>query len=258
MNDQEYEALPGIRRSDLWHMKQSPMHFAYHMANKEVTSPALIFGQAAHKNILEKETFLDEFAIRPKIDMRTKAGKEAAQFFEETFAGKTIIPEEDYDVIEKMTIALYENRDVAKILNDPGRVTEKAFALVDPETGETVKCKADIITTIGGKPFIIDYKTTQSCEDGAFERSARKYGYAFQAGFYTEVIEGCTLERHGFGFIAQEKTPPYASRIYLCDPGFVDGGKRIYHSLLRKYAFCKKTGEWPGYPNEYLYEDGTI
>ena len=35
MNDLEYNSLPGIRRSDLWKMKQTPAHFKYAIENPE-------------------------------------------------------------------------------------------------------------------------------------------------------------------------------------------------------------------------------
>lgn len=254
MNDRDYDSQPGIRRSDLWKINQSPMHFRYAIENPEELTPALIFGQAAHKYILEPETFFDEFAVMPGIDRRTKAGKASYEHFRELAGSRTVITEEDLQILMTMRAALLQNPDAKEILNGD-ITTEQAFFWTDPETGEPCKVKADIITEIAGRPTIVDYKTTGSCEDFAFERSCRKYGYDFQAGMYTEGINLGTFEDHDFVFIAQEKTPPYASRVYYCDPSFVERGQRIFHDLLREYHECKTHKEWPGYESTDLYAE---
>ena len=254
MNDREYDAMTGIRRSDLWWMKKSAAHFQWHMQNKEEQTPALLFGSAAHKYILEHESFFDEFAVVPQVDRRTKAGKEVIEAFKHDHQAQTWIDHDDFDEIQQMRIALMQNEEVARILTGDIR-TEVPFVWIDNETGEICKCKADIIATIDGVPYVIDYKTTQSCEDGSFERSARKYGYDFQCGFYLEGINKCTMEEHRFAFIAQEKTAPYLSRIWFCEEPFVEQGKRKFRELLNEYHACKERDEWKGYETGYLFGD---
>ena len=245
--------MQGIRRSDLYWIKKSPLHFKYHIEHPE-ESPALLFGSAAHKMILEPDTFNKEYAVLPNVDRRTKAGKAEIEAFKAEHAAQSWICEDDYLTIIQMREALLMNPEVANILNQKNRI-EVPFTWIDGETGEICKCKADILTVIDGMPYIVDFKTTQSCSDGAFESSCRKYGYKFQAGFYTEGIDLCTLESHGFAFIAQEKTPPFASRLFICDDGFIRDGKAEFHQLLRRYHSCKVDDEWKGYETEYLYGD---
>ena len=254
MDDKEYNVMPGIRRSDLWVINTSPMHFKYRMDHEIESTPALIFGQAMHKRLLEPLSFRDEFAVIPNVDRRSKAGKEAFDQFKEENEFKTWITEDQNEQISEMIKALWLNEDVKQILMGDNR-TEMPFSWIDGETGEMCKVKSDILTYEGGKPTIIDYKTTKSCADGAFERDARNYGYHFQAGMYCEGIDLCTLEQHEFIFIAQEKTPPYVSRVYRCDRDFINAGRRKFHSLLRLYHECRMSDEWPGYPEETLYEE---
>lgn len=253
VNDKEYSMMPGIRRSDLWWIKKSPLHFKFHMEHPE-ESPALLFGSAAHKMILESDTFDAEYAVMPEVDRRTKAGKAEIEAFKEMHPFQTHIDAESFRTILQMRDALMQNSDVCEILEGNKRV-EVPFTWIDGETGENCKCKADILTELYGIPYIVDYKTTTSCDDGAFESACRKYGYRFQAGFYAEGIDLCTLEEHQFAFIVQEKTPPYASRVYFCDKGFVKQGRREFHTLLTKYHECKKSNDWKGYSTEYLYAE---
>lgn len=254
MNDREYNALDGIRRSDLWVIKQSPMHFRYHMDHPETDSPSLTFGRAMHKYILEPETFNEEFAIAPIVDRRTKDGKLEYADFLNTLGGREVIAFEDMERIGDMKRSLMQNSEVVDIMQNITSV-ETPFIWTDAKTGELCKVKTDMIVDINGMPYIVDYKTTTSCADGAFERSVRKYGYDFQSGMYSEGVEITALEAHGFIFIAQEKDAPYASRVYYCDDYFVEKGRNEFHDLLNIYHECKQTGDWYGYESRELYAE---
>ena len=241
-----YETAEGIRRSDLWVINKSPLHFKYHMETERKTTKALIFGAAAHKWILEPDMFGTEFAVAPEVNRRTKDGRESWAGFEAFCSDRnlSIITAEEFDTIGSMAAALAENPFAWQLLNGEH---EQEFYWTDDLTGEKCKCKVDCLTEYNGKPCIVDYKTTDSCEDGHFERTARKYGYQFQAGMYCEGLFQNTLEEHGFIFIAQEKTEPYASRVYVCDPEWIKRGYDKYRELIGIYHRCKITGNWYGY-----------
>ena len=244
-----YDKMPGIRRSDLWVMNKSPMHFKYHMETPHEQTPALKFGAAVHKFVLEPFEFWAEYITAPEVDRRTKAGKETWADFEAMCKanGLTSISEEDVEKITAMNNALCKNEIASALFKGEH---ERAFTWVDDLTGEPCKCKVDVLTTYDGKPYVVDYKTTDSCEDGHFERAARKYGYQFQAGMYCEGVFQNTLEEHGFIFVAQEKTPPYASRVYICSPEWIKQGYDKFRELIGMYHECRLADKWPGYDAE--------
>ena len=241
-----YETAEGIRRSDLWVINKSPLHFKAHMEEEKTQSKALLFGAAAHKWILEPETFYQEYWVTPKVDRRTKVGKQVWADFEAVKAENdlTIISSEDFETIYAMGQAISQNQMAVQLLAGKH---EQEFYWTDDITGEKCKVKVDCLTEYEGKPYIVDYKTTDSCEDGHFERSARRYGYQFQSGMYCEGVFQNTLEEHGFAFVAQEKTPPYAVRVYICDPEWIKTGYDKYRELIGIYHACNVTGEWYGY-----------
>lgn len=247
-----YDNMPGIRRSSLWVMNKSPLHFKEEMDNPPEQTPALVFGAAAHKYILERETFDKEFAVAPKVDRRTKQGKEDYAAFVAGLDGQAVIDEEDFQRIVDMAKAIDSHPTARKYL---GGEHEKAFAWEDCDTGELCKCKADAIGMVEGRLTVTDYKTTDSCENGRFESSCRKYGYQFQAGMYSEGVFMNELERPDFVFVAQEKKPPYAVRVYFCDKGFVQQGYDKFRELIGLYHECKVSNTWPGYPDGELLED---
>ena len=248
-----YDALEGVRRSALWEMRKSPAHYLYMVQNPQKETPALLFGTAAHKYVLETEDFWKDYVLAPEVDRRTKAGKEAWNNHLEQLEGKSSISISDYTTIQDMNESILRN-PTAKILLKTG-VHELPVAWVDPVTGEHCKCRPDCLTQYNGEKYIVDYKTTQSCADGHFERACRNYGYKLQAAMYAEGVFQATLESYKFAFVAQEKNPPYVVRVYFCDQGFIDEGMEIYRTLINKYHECKTADSWPGYEDGRLYGD---
>lgn len=248
----QYDNIPAVRRSDLWELRKSPMHYIYKVMNPTEPTPALLFGTAAHKFILEPETFWDDYVlVPPDMDRRTNAGKETWAAILES--GKTPILTADFKTITDMD-AMIKAHPVAAALIKTGE-HEVPIEWIDPVTGEPCKCRPDVITTIDGQDWIVDYKTTTSCENGSFERACRAYGYKLQAAMYSDGVFQSSLKTCKFAFVAQEKSAPYAVRVYKCDQGFIDEGMDLFHDLMDIYHRCKETGEWPGYEDRELVGD---
>lgn len=250
MTDQEYQNIPAVRRSDLWLMNKTPYHFKYFREKPRESTPALQFGAMVHKIILEYDSFLDEYALMPTFDRRTKAGKEAYQNFIDSMGEKTPVSGPDLEKAHAMRAELLTDPLVLEILKGPH---EQPILWTDPITSVPCKCRADCITEYQGRSYIVDYKTTTSCDDGAFERSCKAYGYHFQAGMYCEGLFQSSLIDAGFIFIAQEKEAPYAHRVYFCDDSFIDDGRGVYRNLINRYRDCYEKGEWPGYEPAVMY-----
>lgn len=239
MEEKKYEYIPAVRRSALWQMRKSPAHYKYAVEHEPEPTPALLFGIAAHMAILEPERFEEEYIVAPEINRRTKAGKEEWAALIAT--GKSILTKEDAEKIEAM-------RQQIPPYYFKGR-HEVPVVWTDPATGERCKCRLDSV----GDGIIVDYKTTSSCADGVFERDAIKYGYQLQAAMYCEGWFQAHMEEMRFIFVAQEKNPPYACRVYHCDPGWVAEGKAMYRELLDMYHQCRVFDRWPSYEEVTLY-----
>lgn len=253
MTNKEYRQHEGISRSELnILLSKSPLHMKYFMDHheEEEETLALLEGRAAHKLILEPESFFEEFAIAPKVDRRTSAGKEAYAAFAEENRSKDIITEDTYEKISAMSEALSLNEDAVKLIKGKH---EESFFWTDADTGEACKVRPDCLTEVEGKKYIVDYKTTDSCANWAFESSVRKYGYKFQAGMYREGVFQNTFEDYGFAFVAQEKRAPYASRVYICSEEFIREGFEQFREAIQIFHWCKTNNNWYGYPNEMLW-----
>jgi len=254
MTEKQYNDLPAVRRSDLLKLRKSPFHYKWAKQHPDEPTTAQIFGAACHKFVLEQDEFDAEYAVAPLVDKRTKVGKEEWAAFVTENENKSVISRDDYDQIFDMKIQLMQHEEAVELLHGEH---EKTYTWTDTETGEECKIRLDCLTEWRGRPVIVDYKTVSSCEDGVFDRECRKYGYKIQAGMYTEGLAMATnfAVDAGFMFVCQEKTPPYAVRVYECDPGFISQGNRQFHELLRYCHQCKETDTWPGYSNGYLTAD---
>lgn len=249
MTNQEYRKHEGISRSELFTLlNKTPMHLKYAQEHPTEPTNAMIFGSAAHKYILEKDDFFDDYAIAPICDRRTKEGKEIYNAFLDESEGKIVLKAEDFDTIKEMAAAIDANPDAREFLTGE---CEQSFFWRDSETGEMCKCRPDCLAVVGGKKFIVDYKTTDSCQDGHFERSCRNYGYQMQSGMYREGLFENTFEDYGFAFVAQEKTAPFAVRVYICSEGFIEEGYTQFREALGIYHICKESGNFYGYEGYY-------
>lgn len=246
MTNEEYRKTEGISRSQLSVLlNQTPLHFHYleTQGGKE-DNASFAFGRASHKYILEKDDFFNEFAVAPNCDRRTKVGKQIYQDFVEKNSDKEIITQDDFETIQAMSEQIDQTPLARQLLT--GQV-EQSFWWTDEETGEKCKVRPDCITEYDGRKYLVDYKTTDSCQDGHFERSVRKYGYKFQSAMYREGYFNNTFEDVGFIFVAQEKKAPYAARVYFCTDGFIDEGYEQFRKALNLYHYCKSNNSWFGY-----------
>lgn len=285
MTEKEYRSHPALSRSELWWFHRSPEYFKYRKGRPAEQTPALLFGQVAHKLLLEPETFDDEFAVAPVVDKRTKEGKAVWLEFCTNAADKTIVDAETYNQAYSMTDVAFGNDLVCNLIS--GR-HEEAFFWTDPDTG--VQCKARLDSwhrDENGIPVVVDYKTTNDASYRAFQRDVNNFGYFFQAAMYSEaliqnglcprrikekpkrrwqrdpdtgkrkywteyperIVMGGTegeIIHPRFIFIAQEKTEPYSVNIFEMDMDYMAVGYDMYREYLGTYVSCESTGYWYG------------
>lgn len=248
MTEQEYRNAEGISRSELWRLSSTPEKFKWQMEHPEPPTPALLFGQAAHKFILQPESFDEEFVVAPIVDRRTKAGKDIWADFEAAAGDRAVIDSAQFDTIANMASVMNENSYVQKLLEG---TKELPYIWTDELTGEICKVRLDCLSVVGDKHIIVDYKTAMDAGTDAFMHSAVKHGYDFQAAMYLEGCKAVSGEECLFVFIAQEKEPPYSVNIMQADDVFIRRGRDIFRQLIGTYHDCKESGNWWGYLGPY-------
>lgn len=208
---------------------------------------ALRFGTWAHEWFFGKGS--GAFLVLPKIDGRTKLGKELnKQNAERAKASDLIlISEEDRGLLAGMHKAALASEGAA-LLKESG-IVESPFHWTDPISGIGCKAKPDKFfpeSSIGGR-VMMDLKTADNPSPEAFRRDMANYGYHRQAAFY---IEGGKIA-FDFGyvqflFLVIGKKPPHETIVYELHPQALKDGRLENQSLLIDLAECRASGNWTG------------
>lgn len=250
MENDAYHAAEGISASGLKLIGRSPLHYwaRYIDPNREPQeeTPALRLGTAIHCAVLEPWRFADEYAVAPKVDRRTKDGKDTWAAFEAECAagGKKVIADGEYRTC--MAISERLNRHPAASVLFRNGVAEVSMFWEDAETGVVCKCRPDWLIK---RTAIVDVKSTQDASASGFARSVANYEYHMQAAWYLDGVRACLGDDapQAFIFAAFEKDAPHAVAFYNADAEMIELGRREYRRRLAIYAACKRSNVWPGY-----------
>jgi hypothetical protein len=244
MDEATYHARPEISSGFVRTLLQrSPADARAEAEEPAAETPALVVGRAVHARILEPESFAERFAIAPKVDRRTKAGKEAWAAFCGAHPDAAHLSESDGELIEGIAEAI-EGHPLASALLRNGDPELSGF-WIDPETGVNCRCRFDWLRS---DRTGVDLKTTTDASPDAFQRSIAKYGYHVQAAWYAMGYQAITGEAlTDFVFLCVEKAPPYAVGLYRIDSAALELGARQARLALRTIADCQARDHWPAY-----------
>ena len=244
ISNKEYRQMEGISSTELKKLMKSPAHYKHWKDNPQEDTPALLFGRASHKYILETYDFYNEFAVAPNCDRRTKEGKETWNKFVAESDGKDVITQEQFEQIDAMRTMAYSTPFVSKLLSGE---KELSFFGVDEETGLKIKARPDCITYFNGEHILIDFKTCTDAENTKFYRDSIKFAYDLQLAMYRAILKQNTGHDYKVVIIATEKNAPYATNVFQLSEEYLKGGEELYKEMLRVYKECSDSGNWYGY-----------
>lgn len=285
MTEKEYRSHPAVSRSELWWLERSPEYYQYRKQTPMEPTPSLLFGQVAHKFLLEPDDFETDFAVAPAVDRRTRDGKAKYEEFMLDVGTRTPV---DAAMYEQVSAMVRTARSIPLVNHYLDGEHEVPLFWTDPDTGIECKCRLDAWRRDeNGVPIIVDYKTTNDASYKAFMRDVVNYGYYFQSAMYSEgvihnnlcprLIKGKPRKRWKrdpesgkrkywteipeqivmggtegeiihprWVFIVQEKAEPYSVNIFEMDMDFITAGYDKFRELIGTYASCEATGYWYG------------
>jgi hypothetical protein len=235
-----YHMSPGVSSSTIRRFGQSQLHA---LEEEIEESHALRFGTAAHAYIVEGENEFNNTIACISGSPYTNANKQLKRDYESR--GLTVISSADRDKIIQMDHALLP--EGKKLLNPNEDEFPGAFdspyevAIYWYEKGVLLKVKSDVLRHPIQSPYstnsiiLVDYKTTADCSVRGFTSSVRKYQYDLQASWYKRAYERAGFKVEGFCFVAQEKKPPYASKIFWMKEEDLDKGWVKLDLLITQY-----------------------
>jgi exodeoxyribonuclease VIII len=240
---ENYHAIDRISAHQLMDLYISPELWKYRRENKMEATDAMNFGSLVHCFILKPDDFYHDFVVVPKVDRRTKEGKQTYAEFEVSSLGKIVVTE---DQVKK-----------AREMSDRVRISTLARSLLDVAThrevphmfefrGVLCKMKPDAYSD----KTIIDYKTTSSLS--SFQFDFRKYHYDLQAAWYlrADSIVNQTATKKTFYIIAQETVAPYQVQVFQVGQDSLAVGWNKVEKALDNYKLAKETGVYFGLDQE--------
>jgi len=235
--NKDYHAGVGVSSSFIRRFGESQLHALEH---QQETTPAMRFGTAAHSLLVEGQEAFDKEVVVITGSPYTKANKELKEEYEKR--GLTVLKETDVELIQGMKDnMIYEGN---AYLDAKGKVAESSFYWYEDDV--LCKCRPDLIcppldnTDSKDEIVIVDYKTTQSVEPYTFAKSVKKFRYDLQAAYYRRGMEAAGYKVTDFMFVAQEKTYPYASKVFRMTKEQMDFGWSIMATYLEDYKEYKK------------------
>lgn len=240
-----YEALPGVRWSDLKHMAKSPAHYLAHLEGEPVDSPAMLFGRACHCAVLEPVHLPEQFVV---FDGARRGGVWTE--FRDANAGKDILTRDEWDRVLGVQAAVTAHPVASKLLAGKGQ-NEVTITWRDTETDIACKSRLDrlILPNGNGLGVIVDFKTTADLDLRRFVRTVSELKYVSQLGMYRDGVQAMFDRECRAVIIAAETKPPFDCGVFAVSSDDLWSGSDEFHALLSRLAECSESGEWPGrYP----------
>lgn len=237
----DYHAIDALSASGAKHLLRSPAHYLAQKEQPMQPTAAMRLGTAVHTMILEPEKADIEIARAPKVDKRTKVGKETIELFERENAGKLCLDADVYDKAAAIADAVYKHPTARELLKDG----QSEVSMLWKAYGDT-PCKARFDYYRGDG--IVDIKTTQDASPEAFARSIASLKYHMQAAHYLQGYREVTgWDADHFTFIAVENEPPYAIGIYRLDDASLQTGRMLMEKAATAFRTAADPVQWKGY-----------
>jgi hypothetical protein len=245
----DYLSWEAVSAHDLMAVRRSPAHYLAQGKVKQETD-AMRFGTAAHAWILQPDEAAELIMVAPKVDRRTKAGKEAYAEFLAEAGNRTIVNDEEAETLAKMAGAV-NSSPAAKSVLDQAKIREASVLWRHPECWG--RGRPDALCKSG---LIVDLKTAQDASADAFARTCANFNYHMQAAYYIDGlhIANVTPPDTAFVFVVVEKTPPFGVAVYTLSDEAIELGRQQYRSALATYEDAISTQIWGGYTAAYQIE----
>lgn len=236
----DYHRHPALNQSTLKKMGEakSMAHFKCMIDAEEPDKPEFAFGRAFHTAVLEPDKFEDSVLVFTETKSR---GVKFDKFLKEN-PGRDILLAHEYDLLMAMRDRFFTH-PISKTATLGAKVEASVF-WEDPATQLECKARFDAL-----RPDIIwDVKTAKDASAAGFGDAAKSYGYHRQAAWYMDAANAVGEYPETVGFIVCEKEQPLAMQVFVLDPQSIEIGRQLNRADITKYAQCKRTGNWPGYP----------
>jgi hypothetical protein len=241
-----YRADTGIASSDLSALKRSPAYAQLRRTTVNEATPAMLFGTAVHTAVLEPDLFsriYDEDPQHPEQGGYPRGWRNSKAYREAVAAvhdnGKTPLSAIHMHACEQIRRNVLSH-STGKLISD---TQDGAEVSVFGQDEDDIRRKIRPDMLISKASMIVDLKTTN--DPTAFRRTVNKFGYHRSAAYYLDTIGLLDEVYDHYLFLVVATDPPYEVSAYTLDDDSIEQGRYEYKTLLREYAACMESGNWP-------------
>ena len=260
VDEPTYRGWPSFAQSDFKdHLNgEPPAKVDWRRQHPKRDTESTYLGTGLHTCLFEQKRF-EQIVIPPPINKSTgkpygddtKAYKEHA----DAHPGCILIDEDGIRLIKLLYERILKIPEFREDYEDPESLREVALSFYLPlrtPTGAILwvagKGRVDLWNTSRNRAW--DIKTLDSATESAFGLQAGKYGYHYQATYYSMGIERLDFGQPDFRFLACEKIPTHqVVPYYLTKEDYTTCNFAIQRTLL-VVAECCIQRSWPGVSTE--------
>lgn len=234
-----------------------------HPGQGRLVTQALLDGRRYHHFLLEPDSFGKYYAeLTPEIEESLfveaqKDGSKAKEFSRrlstyfiweslQAEAGRAVVTKEEATCLRDMRDAVLSNSEVAEWFDFKRSKLEVSMFAGWDQDGEQFQIKGRVDILPEGDAML-DLKTARTAHPDEFAKVAWRLGYHIQAAFYIDLARKNGLDKRRFGFLAQDKFPPYLACIHWLGEDWIRYGRIRYTKILLDIADAVRRNDWPGY-----------
>ena len=245
--DADYRNATGLSQSSLKEFLVSPAHYLASTEVKKEPTKAMILGTAFHAEMLQADP-TQHYAVKLKMDGRTKEGKAYNEQFEIEHAGKAIIDEKELETIKAMAESVRKHPLASQLFAGLTHKEVAMFGTAHPAGGAVrLKGLVDGYSATGG--YAIDLKSAEDASPRyfGFPKAIKDRDYDIQEVQYRWLLDKNGKVCNEFYFIAVEKVPPYAVGVYTISKKAIEKTTQKWENAIHDFAVCQSSGKYPAY-----------
>ena len=239
MDFQKYLDLPDyLHSSDLKLLQQSVNHWLNKRSYPE--TKALILGSLGHTMVLEMDKLTERYLVMPKVDARTKKGKEQKMLAEEQAnnEGKILISQEDFTSALGWRENIQNNPVTSNVFMKSKGQNEVSGFFKHPDFEDT-KGAFRVDKLLPDQMIAIDLKIMLSAHPYAFMSSVKKFRYDIQAAWYIDGLKAITGDTYDFLFVVCEKSSPNNVQTYRLSEETLEHARDDIRAIIKKFNAYK-------------------
>lgn len=226
----DYHSSNAISASGLKTIADKSVYDYLHKENIE--TDAMRRGTAIHEAILEPDLFQKNYYKMPKIDGRTKAGKEEKAKHIDLANGKIVLDEVDYNTILKIAERVATHKLASNYTH--GIVEQSHYF---DYKGISCRCRPDCFDPIEG--WISDVKSIREITSDSIKKDIKYRFYDLQAYAYCTWLN---VNPKRFRFIFVETKKPFKVELVGLSDEQIKRGKYYFEDSLKRWKYYLETG----------------